>query len=131
MKEIGKKKLSKEDQDAKMSVLKDIMKNMDDAMFDDLDGKKKMKVSVISDSKKGLEEGLDKAEDIMDSEKNGVIYPKFGSAQEPGALMNEEDYADDSEMEPAEDENMSSDELDAKIKKLMALKDRKSVGTPF
>lgn len=130
-----KKKLSPQEQDAKMSVLKEIMGEMDGLMSNDLDTKKKMKVSVMADSKKGLEKGLDKAEDIVDSQKNGVTYPKFGSAQEPGALMNEDDLACDSSMEPEleedEDGSLSSDDLDKKIKKLMALKEQKSVKTPY
>ena len=126
-----KKKLSPMEQDAKMSVLKEIMGDMDSLMCDDLDKKKAMKVSVMADSKKGLEKGLDKAEDILDS---GMVYPKMGSKQEPGALMNEEDYLEDSSMEPEmedDEDSMSSDELDKKIKKLMALKEQKSVKTPF
>jgi hypothetical protein len=127
----AKKKLSSEDKDAKMSVLKDIMKNMDSMMCDDIDSKKKMKVSVMSDSKKGLAAGLDQAEDIMEGETN--LGSKFGSAQEPGALMNEEDYMEDSSMEPEMDdeESMTSADIDAKIKKLMALKEQKSVKAPF
>lgn len=129
--EKAKKKLSSEDQSAKMSVLKDIMKEMDGLMSEDLDGKKKMKVSVMSDSKKGLEKGLDQAEGIMSGEDCGIVTPKFGSAQAPGALMNEDDYEDDSSLEPIEDENLSSDDLDKKIKKLLALKEQKSVKLPF
>lgn len=131
MKEM-KKKLSKEDQDAKMSVLKNIMGDMDKMMCDSLDGKKKMKVSVMSDSKKGLEKGLDQAEDIIEGEENGITYPKFGSDQEAGALMNEDDYEDDSSLEPEDDfDSLSSDEIDAKIKKLLAMKEQKSVKAPF
>lgn len=126
---LEKKKLSPEEQDAKMSVLKDIMGDMDSLMCGALDGKKKMKVSVASDSKKGLAEGLDKAEDIMG---NSEPYSKFGSNQDAGALMSEEDYAADSELEPElDDESLSSDEIDAKIKKLLAIKEQKSVKAPF
>lgn len=127
MKVESKKKLSPMEQDAKMSVLKDIMGDMDKLMCDDLDTKKKMKVSVASDSKAGLAKGLDKAEDIMSGDEMGNSFPKFGSAQESGALMNEEDFEDDSSMY----EDLSSDELDAKIKKLLSIKEQKSVKAPF
>lgn len=128
---MEKKKLSPEEQGAKMSVLKDIMGEMDQLMCKDLDGKKKMKVSVMSDSKEGLAKGLDKAEDIMESDK--LVSPKFGSAQEAGAMMDEDSYEDDSEM-PEVDEDLSalsSDEIDKKIQKLLALKEQKSVKAPF
>lgn len=128
----SKKKLSPMEQDAKLSVLKAIMGDMDSVMCDDLDSKKKMKVSVISDSKQGIEKGLNQAEDIVQADESGMTIPKFGSAQDPGALMTEEDYEDDSSEEPElEDEHLSSDELDKKIKKLIALKEQKSVKLPF
>jgi hypothetical protein len=128
MKDEAKKKLSKEDQDSRMSVLKEIMKDMDGLMSNDLDEKKKMKVSVLSDSKAGLAKGLDKAEDMMGGE-DCAVYPKFGSDQEAGALMDEDSYEEDSSMIP--DESLTSQELDEKIKKLLSLKEQKSVKAPF
>lgn len=128
-----KKKLSGEDQSARMSVLKDIMSEMDGLMSEDLDGKKKMKVSVSADSKNGLEKGLNKAEDVLNTSKHGIIYPKFGSDQAPGSMMDEESLSDDSSAEPDEDDfsSLSSDEIDSKIKELLALKEQKSVKAPF
>jgi hypothetical protein len=125
-----KKKLSTEDQNAKMSVLKDIMKDMDGIMSNDLDSKKKMKVSVSANSKDGLEQGLNQAEGIVDGEESCITYPKFGaSEQEAGSLMSEEAYDEDSELVP--DEQLTSQELEAKIQKLLALKQQKSVKAPF
>jgi hypothetical protein len=58
-----KKDLSDDEKDAKMDVVKDLRQSAMDSMKGRLDGLKK--VSVMSDSSKGLEEGLNKAQDII------------------------------------------------------------------
>lgn len=59
--------------ESKLSVLKDIMGNMDGKIKDGLASKKPMKVSVLAPDKAGLEKGLEAAEDVVDGE-----MPEFG-----------------------------------------------------
>lgn len=93
------KKLSPVEQEAKMKVLQECMDDMDGMMGKGLDEKKKMKVSVLASSPKGLKEGLKKAEDIV----------------------SDEDEQEDEEVADEETE----EELDAKIAALMAKKSKK------
>jgi hypothetical protein len=102
------KKLSPVEKEAKMSVLKEIMHDMDSMMKDGLDKKKGMKVSVMSDSPKGVAAGLEKAEDML-----GV-----------DAEDDEEDGLE--AVAPLEAEELTEEEIDAKIQELLALKKAKS-----
>lgn len=61
-----KKGLSDVEKDAKMNVVKDLRDSASSMMKDKLGGLKK--VTVASDSKEGLEEGLDKAEELLEGE---------------------------------------------------------------
>ena len=54
---------------AKMSSLKNLKKSMLEDMNEGLDSKMKEKVTVASDSKEGLEKGLDKAQEILKKRK--------------------------------------------------------------
>lgn len=66
MKMLAKKRdLSPNEKHAKMSVVKDLKDSVSGMMGDKLDGIGK--VSVMSNSKKGLEHGLSKAKGILDS----------------------------------------------------------------
>jgi hypothetical protein len=94
------KKLSPMEQEAKMKVLQECMDDMDGMMGEGLDQKKKMKVSVLASSKKGLKEGLEKAKEVVGGDHE---------------MLDEE----------SEEEELSEEELDAKIAELMAKKKSK------
>lgn len=128
------KKMSPAEAKAKLSTLKELMKDMDDMMMEDMKNAKGMsKVSVMADSPEGLKKGLEKAEEVVEGAENksGVTLPKFGSKQESGAMMDEEEFEDDSEMEDESEEDESEDDdseesLDKKIAELLAKKKAKS-----
>jgi hypothetical protein len=108
------KKLSPIEQSSKLKVLQECMDSMDEMMGGDLDSKKKMKATVIASDKKGLKEGLEKAEDVV-------------SGDEMIAEMDEEDEEVEEELSP--------EEIQAKIEELealLAMKSKKSdVKFPF
>jgi len=96
---------------AKMSVVKDLRDTMAGEMADRLKGGLK-KVTVASDSPEGLKEGLEKAEDMVES--------KMGDSSMSESLEEPE------ESEESEDsEEMSPEEIDAMIAKLQAMKMKK------
>lgn len=67
---------------AKLGVLKDLKKEMMSDMHGGLKDKMKEKVTVASDSAEGLEEGLDKAQEILKMRKK----MKDGDEYEDGGL---------------------------------------------
>ena len=108
--EFGKKKgMSPIEKKAKMNVLKDLNGQSSKLISDGL-----KKVTVASDSKEGLKAGLDKAEEIIgendseDSEKG----------------IKADDQAEGYEDQQDSAEPMSEDEIDAKIKELLAIKEK-------
>lgn len=103
------KKLSPVQKEAMMKVCQEIMGEMDSIVDEGLDAKKASKVTVMADSKKGLEQGLDKAEEVIEGEE--------------GLELDSLDSEDDSAL--------SEQEIDEKIKELMALKAQKQVKAPF
>lgn len=86
--------------DAKLSMLKELMKVMDDGLLDDVKGIKQ--VTVAAPSEEGLEEGLEKAQDIVKE------MPEM------------EEESEEAEMEDSED-----DEIEMLEKKLAELKAKK------
>jgi Fe2+ transport system protein B len=102
---IEGKKLNPVQKEAMLKVCSEIMGEMDGIMGEGLDAKKGVKkVAVMADSKEGLEEGLEEAEEVVEGED----------------LDSDEDIS-----------MLSEDEIDAKIQELMALKKQKSVKAPF
>lgn len=99
------KKLSDLEKKASLKALADYRGEAQKLMKDKM--KKMKKVTVASDSEEGLKEGLEKAEDIIES---GM------EAQEMG-----EEYEEEME----DEEEMSEDEINAKIEELMAKKKSK------
>ena len=97
--------------EAKMEMLKTLSKEMREMMGEGY-GEKLKKVTVASDSEEGLEEGLDKAKEIMKAK---------------GLLKDDEDSEDEMEEydEESEDE-MEEDEDEKKLALMEALKKRKS-----
>ena len=90
---------------AKLDVLKEIRKIASQAMQDDIKANGLKKVSVASDSAEGLEAGLEKAKEMLEA------------APEMEEKEDEMDGMEDME------EEMSPDDIEAKIK---ALQEKKS-----
>ena len=150
MKMLGKKRdLSEHEKTAKMDVMKEMRNEASNAMHGKLDGLKK--VSVMSDSEKGLKEGLDKAKSLMsgggkvsDQEMDNMREKaeddqsnSFGpedSEEAPDDLeahaeeskeSPEHELSESSEEEAKEHEDMNPDELDEEIAKLQEMKKQK------
>lgn len=92
---------------AKKNALQGLFSELDDVMKDKLMSKDVKKVSVMSDSKEGLEQGLEKAKEIVEA-KPEMIAPESEEMEE--------------EQEISEDMPMSEEEIDAKIQALMEKK---------
>jgi hypothetical protein len=116
-KEMGQE-LSPVEKEAKMSVVDSLKKMAQDHMGDAM--KKGMKkVSVLSDSEEGLEHGLDKAKDIVKK------LPKAEDEEsEPEAYAGEESPEEEAMEEDSELDHMSEDDINKKLMKLMALKEK-------
>lgn len=132
-----KKQLSDAEIEAKMEVLQNIMDEMDCMMKGDMAEKKGLrKVTVASDSPQGLKAGLEKAKDIVGKKESSMPSEEEAYSKEVGpqgqadetslsdmaAELNKDEDMDD---EIAEDDALDEDELDAKIAKLMAMKQAK------
>lgn len=123
------KMLSPIEKDAKMSVLKSLHKDMSDSMAGKLGGLKK--VTVAADSQDDLAHGLDKAKELLgktpmhEEMSDEDMGDEEGSPEEELHESPEEMLAEkhDPSMEDEEGhDHMSEEELDAKLKELMALK---------
>lgn len=127
------KEMSSVEKDAKMSVVESLRDMAAKAMGDKLHGLKK--VTVASDSKDGLEKGLEKAKDLLSNtpeadamKEKGQKDPMSGldEAEDPFSEAEESaehEASESSEEEASEHEELSEDELDAKIKELLAQKE--------
>ena len=90
---------------AKLSALQKIKKEMEEAMKSGI-GKKS--VTVEADTDEGLKEGLEKAEEVIES---------------PEKLLGSEEEKDEDELEsPETEEEEDSEDIDAEIERLLALK---------
>lgn len=118
-----KPKLNDVEKEAKLSVLNSLKSDMENMLGDNLKGIKK--VTVASDSPQGLDMGLKKAQDLVhehsddesseDQAHEASESPEFEQGEEEG----------EHEMEPSdEDDQMSEEELDSKLQKLMKLKEK-------
>lgn len=145
MKMLGKKRdLSEHEKNAKLEVMKEMRDEAAKAMHGKLDGLKK--VSVMSDSKSGLKEGLDKAKSMMsnggqisDREMSNMRDKAEDDQSNSFGPEDSEDAPDDlnSHMEHREHEmsessaeedaehDMSSEDIDAAIEKLQEMKKKK------
>lgn len=118
---------------AKSDMLKLLSKEMSDDQYsplkDKLAGKKMSKVTVMSDSPKGLEKGLSKAEEIL-KKRDSMLSPMKSEEEscegcEEGCSMceKEDDKEESPEMEDeseSESEDMSKEEIMAMMKSLEA-----------
>lgn len=115
----GKKKMSPVEQEAKMSVVEEMGQMATDAMKDKLHGLKK--VTVAAKDKAGLAKGLEKAEEIVEGEDES---PEGMMAHE--ALETpEEEMEEESALASEDEDEMTEDEINAKIEELMKLKSKK------
>lgn len=111
---LGKKKERKMDdleKEAKMGVVKEMRDMASSAMGEKLKGLKK--VTVASDSEKGLGFGLEKAKEMLQNK-----------SEEGEEYAEEDELENESENDSHEMAECSEEELDAKIKELMALKEK-------
>lgn len=145
----NKKKLSPLEQKAKIGVVKDLRDLAAKHMSDKLGDLKK--VTVASDSSEGLQDGLNKAKEIVSSpemahmasaaekgygdhedmlagDENQHVHDMPETADAHASMRDEEDQeaqlSPDQE-EHSEHDDMDEDELDQKLQHLMALKERK------
>lgn len=146
------KELSGVEKDAKMSVIGHLRDLASSAMGDKL--KSLNKVSVASDSDEGLKHGLAKAQEIVAGGHGGMQHmvddaedgedrgndlfsggetPEHESEDTPHAEGSEEEESEESpeeeasEEEPEDHDELSEDEIDQKLKELMAKKKRLSM----
>jgi hypothetical protein len=126
MKELfaKKKKISDVEKEAKMGVLKEVSDMAGAAMGDKLKGLKK--VTVASDSKEGLDKGLEKAKELLDKDlakSEDEEGPCAECGKEP-CCCDEHEASESPEHEKMEDssekspDEMSAEELKAKIEEL-------------
>lgn len=138
-------KMSDTEMGAKKSVLESLRDEMSKAMGDKLSGLKK--VTVASDSKEGLQNGLSTAKNMVEGGKGGTVGDSYGHELEKAVEDDEmdthpTDNSDDNDEAEAEGpigeedespeeesheegEDMSHEEIDAKLKHLLALKKKK------
>jgi hypothetical protein len=117
------KKLNPLEKKAKLDVVKELSSQAGEMLGDKLKGLKK--VTVASDSKEGLKAGLEKAESIL--EKHDEASPVQKMEEEMGADLDHDGEEGESEEHKEEvlGEEMSPEEIEAKIQELMALKKKK------
>ena len=114
---FGKKPMSDREKAAKLKALKEARGMASDMMKDDLSSAKK--VSVMADSKEGLEKGLDVAKKIIHKDP-------MGEQEDEDRELGDEESEDQEEMEDEQESAMPMDEeeLDKEIQRLMELKDK-------
>lgn len=136
------KSLDGVEKDAKLSAVQTLKNFANDALKDKMGDMKK--VSVASDSKEGLVEGMEKAKDLikgdeghgeledyqddeeadmdMASEDKGGYDKEFGPYAEANQPENGQDDKRNSPFEENKEEYMDEDELDKKLEHLMSMK---------
>lgn len=109
MKMKKKSNMSDSEQEAKTSVLENLRDSMSDQMGKKLGGMKK--VTVAAPDEEGLEAGLDKAKELVE-------------AKEPASPEEDSEMEMEGMEEDKHPSNMSSEEIDEKLKELMMYKDK-------
>ena len=108
-----KKKLSDSEKKAKLTALKEAHGMASDMLKDNLSGMKK--VTVASDSSKGLKEGLKKAESLLGAQKLDQQESEEPESEEGDEMDEQESSELESEIPDGCD---SAEEIDALIAKL-------------
>lgn len=122
----GKKELSPVQKEAKMNVVKELRDFANEALSQRLKDSGK-KVVVGSDSKEGLEAGLDKAKQMLhqqpdDGSDMGDLSHEQNHELEDTEAPEMEQAEEESEYEPKHESELSEDDLDKKIQDLLAKK---------
>jgi hypothetical protein len=112
---FGKKSMSEQEKKAKLKALKEAHGMASGMMKEGLDGAKK--VSVMADSKEGLEKGLDVAKKIVDR-------GDLGEQEDDDMELSGEESEEQEDMEESQEDAMPMDEedLDKEIQRLVELK---------
>ena len=126
----GKKSMHPIEHKAKMDAIGDLHKMASDMLGERLHGIKK--VAVMAPDKQGLEEGLHKAQELVEQSPEHMghdVSPEDAMASDEGEMEHGEGHIESPEEEMQEEEaniehGMSEEELDEKIKALMELKNR-------
>lgn len=133
------KEMPEHEKSARLGVLKQISDMASDAMGNDIKGLKK--VEVMASDRKGLEEGLEKAKEVVesrgdnvpgeeDSFRSNMESPDKTDAVVPSRYKEHGSFPklDDAEEAAEGDEcsSMSDDELDAQMEKFKAEKAKRS-----
>lgn len=105
------------EREAKMDVVKQMKSDMAELMGDKLKGSKK--ITVASDSKEGLKAGLDKAEQLL---AGGGL----AAAADDEDHIEKDEPVEDSESPLVEGDELSEEELDEQLARLMAMKKARS-----
>jgi hypothetical protein len=120
----GKKLSSSHEKDAKMKVLSHLRDMAQESMGHKLGGLKK--VSVMSDSSEGLEKGLSKAQELTKEHLENEDAQMAPEMMDTSPHRESEDRYENLEEElggiDEESEEMSSEDIDAKIAHLQSLK---------
>lgn len=108
-------KMSANDIQAKKDILKELLGMADEAMKGKLgEGMKGMKVSVMAKDEEGLKEGLEKAEDLVESRQEMKMEPENELAEDDMMEEAKEDMLDpDAEMSP--ESELGAEEADKKM----------------
>ncbi len=125
--DYGKKPLDEVEKKARVNVLKNLKSQAGKGIAEKI--KEKMagmkKVTVAADSAKGLKEGLEKAEELVE----GKEMSPFSSEESPEKEMESEEGESEGESEGMDMEEMcaemSPEELDSQIEKLQKMKQEK------
>lgn len=125
--DYGKKPLDEVEKKARVNVLKNLKSQAGKGIAEKI--KEKMagmkKVTVAADSAKGLKEGLEKAEELVESKD----MSPFSSEESPEKEMESEEGESEGEHEGMDMEEMCADmseqELDEQIQKLQKMKQEK------
>lgn len=112
------KKMHPLDKKAKLAAITDLHEQAKKAMGEKLSGIKK--VSVMADDKEGLEEGLEKAKELLEGEESEESEESSEDEKEESAEEQVMEAEEGSEMHP----EMAMDAIEEKIAKLMEMKKR-------
>jgi hypothetical protein len=124
MERMGKKgkKLNPLEQKAKMDVVKSLSEQAGSMLGDKVKAMKQ--VTVAAPDKKGLVEGLEKAEDIIEGDENEASVSEMMKDKASDDMESDEEESESDDM-MEECKDMSPEEIEDKIQKLLELKKEK------
>jgi len=124
MERMGKKgkKLNPLEQKAKMDVVKSLSEQAGSMLGDKVKAMKQ--VTVAAPDKKGLVEGLEKAEDIIEGDETEASVSEMMKDKASDDMESDEEESESDDM-MEECKDMSPEEIEDKIQKLLELKKEK------